>query len=345
MTTRRYRTTEGRDDLGTLVHAELDDYGLDPYAFRVYAHLARRAGQHGVHWETVRNTAEICRMSPRRVHDALQLLVDQGLVTKQTYRGQASEYRLTPRREWRPPLTEAGATSAPGAEGSAPPAQGSAPGAEVGVHEVQRGSAPGADRSKPLKLVPDQELPPSPPTGGAARKRAGARSKFDPLEVELPNTVTPEAWAKFVASRTETGRPLTSVATAEILGGLVGEPQASEMLLTSARKGWRDVYPLDPPKTATGPPAPLPKPRPPATADAAWQALLANGALDAPTTVTLQALGRAGQDALGQIGWWERIRDALRLAKAGDEADLQEIELEFREAYAQALTGSEEAAA
>src|SRR5690606_11624749 len=50
-----------------------------------------------------------------------------------------------------------------------------------------------------------------------------ARAKFDPLEVDLPEGVTHEVWAEFVAHRAEKNRKLTPSATKRTLEDLVSK--------------------------------------------------------------------------------------------------------------------------
>lgn len=49
-----------RRRLPLFIHSELDDMGLSPEAFRVYAHLARRAGKDGRAWPGVQSIGDVC---------------------------------------------------------------------------------------------------------------------------------------------------------------------------------------------------------------------------------------------------------------------------------------------
>ncbi len=55
------------------VRREIDDYGLDPYEFRIYARITRRTGNDEA-WESITNKACACRMSLSRARLALQIL-------------------------------------------------------------------------------------------------------------------------------------------------------------------------------------------------------------------------------------------------------------------------------
>ena len=55
------------------VRREIDDYGLDPYKFRIYARITHRA-INGEAWESITNMASACCISLGRVRPALQIL-------------------------------------------------------------------------------------------------------------------------------------------------------------------------------------------------------------------------------------------------------------------------------
>lgn len=88
--------------LPIFIHSELDDLGLDPFEFRIYARLARRAGEHGA-FESVPNMAKHCKMSERQVRYSLKTLVSLNLIRKTEYPGKPANYILTDRPEWKSP--------------------------------------------------------------------------------------------------------------------------------------------------------------------------------------------------------------------------------------------------
>lgn len=61
------------------ISEELDDLALSPYAFRLYGHLKRQLDNNGGP-EGVKELAERCRMSVESVTNALQPLLDHGLI-------------------------------------------------------------------------------------------------------------------------------------------------------------------------------------------------------------------------------------------------------------------------
>ncbi len=55
------------------VKREIDDYGLDPYKFRLYACISRRASNGGA-WESLYKMARACCISLSRARTTWQLL-------------------------------------------------------------------------------------------------------------------------------------------------------------------------------------------------------------------------------------------------------------------------------
>ncbi|BAZ10418.1 hypothetical protein NIES4071_22330 [Calothrix sp. NIES-4071] len=81
------------------VHADLDLYGLNPYEFRLYAHIARR----GQCFSSLETMAKICKMSVRKAQYALKNLQEQGMVQRKKRQGRTDVYELTPRSQWKQP--------------------------------------------------------------------------------------------------------------------------------------------------------------------------------------------------------------------------------------------------
>lgn len=88
----QYATVDARD-VGAFIPADLDDRGLDPYTFRVYCRLCRRAGV-GCAYESVPNMAAACKMSERMVQRALKTLLDMNLIDARSASGKPTVYRL-----------------------------------------------------------------------------------------------------------------------------------------------------------------------------------------------------------------------------------------------------------
>lgn len=84
------------------VHSRLDDYGLPAPVFRVYCHLARRAGR-GSAWPAVAGIARVCRVHPQTARKALRVLIEHRLVLPEIRPGRTTLYRLTAPSVWQPP--------------------------------------------------------------------------------------------------------------------------------------------------------------------------------------------------------------------------------------------------
>ena len=91
---------DGRD-IGAFIPSTLDDFGLDPYQFRVYCRIVRRAGN-GACFESVNNIAEACRMDRKKVFSSLKFLLAHRLIEKEPTpkKGATVNYHLTPSSEW-----------------------------------------------------------------------------------------------------------------------------------------------------------------------------------------------------------------------------------------------------
>ncbi len=79
---RRYRTE---------VPNIIDDMGLSPFAYRLYGHLKRVAGESGGCWEGIRRLAESCNMSVGAVRSAKAELVQADLITVERGSGEQAD--------------------------------------------------------------------------------------------------------------------------------------------------------------------------------------------------------------------------------------------------------------
>ena len=82
------------------VHSTLDELGLSPSVFRVYAHLARRDGIEGA-WPAVGTIGEVCRLHPQTVRKAIRELLERGMLVAEIRPGFTTVYRLTLPTFWR----------------------------------------------------------------------------------------------------------------------------------------------------------------------------------------------------------------------------------------------------
>ncbi|MBD2076347.1 helix-turn-helix domain-containing protein [Phormidium sp. FACHB-592] len=94
-------TTNARDerDLGAFIPSNLDDYGLDPFEFRVYSHIARRAGS-GECWESINNIAACCNMNVKTARKAIAVLTAARLIWQSTRKGTTNSITLSSSKHW-----------------------------------------------------------------------------------------------------------------------------------------------------------------------------------------------------------------------------------------------------
>jgi hypothetical protein len=89
-----------RDDLKVIfVHSDIDDLGLSIYEFRIYAHIARRAGD-GECFPSILAIAKHCRISEDTVRETIQHLIAYKLISREDRPGTSPLYRLTSSKEW-----------------------------------------------------------------------------------------------------------------------------------------------------------------------------------------------------------------------------------------------------
>jgi hypothetical protein len=103
---------DGRSDLPIFVYSEIDDLDISLKAFRVYAHLARRAGTNGACFPAYQSIGDCCfkkdyaKASTRKTLAirAVKELVELRLLKKKTRMGplgnQSNDYELSNKTEW-----------------------------------------------------------------------------------------------------------------------------------------------------------------------------------------------------------------------------------------------------
>lgn len=96
--------TDERQPLIVFYDIELDDAGLDPYQFRIYQRIARRcAGQQkGSCTESLEAMAAACKMSRPTVIRAIKVLIQRGMIRRESRQGSTSFYALTDKKNWIP---------------------------------------------------------------------------------------------------------------------------------------------------------------------------------------------------------------------------------------------------
>ncbi len=163
------------------IHSRLDDYGLPTSVFRVYCHLARRASS-GAAWPSVANIARICQLHPQTVRQALRVLVQHRLVTREPRPGTTPIYRLTPAAQWQPPTNISGDPS----ESDTPPSVSESP----PTKQIQRHpSEKDAVEGNPVEGDPKKEHPHSPPRGDSVKATDSSSSQADEIYAAYPKKV------------------------------------------------------------------------------------------------------------------------------------------------------------
>jgi DNA-binding MarR family transcriptional regulator len=102
-TSQAERVSNDRNVGVMFVISQLDDYGLDPYEFRVYGHITRRTGGRidGQAFASIKKMAEMCKMSPRKLQYALKVLCAAGLLAKEEDSHRRTNiYKLTRQKDW-----------------------------------------------------------------------------------------------------------------------------------------------------------------------------------------------------------------------------------------------------
>src|SRR6266436_7371835 len=82
------------------VPRELDDAGLSPVEFRVYAHLARRANKTGRAWPGIDSMAKLCDVTQRTIIRAIDTLETRGMLQVRRKPGELNLYILTKQSSW-----------------------------------------------------------------------------------------------------------------------------------------------------------------------------------------------------------------------------------------------------
>lgn len=79
----------------TMLQNFIFDLPLNVYAFRVYAHIKRVAGDNGVCWQSVRTIAERCNISPSSVTRAIRDLSKYNLIDVKRVSNDGDKYQHT----------------------------------------------------------------------------------------------------------------------------------------------------------------------------------------------------------------------------------------------------------
>jgi len=72
----------------------VDDFGLDPFTFRLYSHLRRVAGETGKCWQSTKTLADHCKMSAGRISKSKQALLDAQLIRLTEQAGPGGQHHV-----------------------------------------------------------------------------------------------------------------------------------------------------------------------------------------------------------------------------------------------------------
>lgn len=221
----KHTAEDHRDGMPVFIHSEIDDFGLNAFEFRAYAHLARRVNdKDGTYYESLEEGAKVCRMNVKTYRAALSALVDRGLVSRKDRAGQTSVYRLEPRQNWKP---------LPNQEGV--PNQVALP--EQVEPPTTSGRTPlpdQVDKGTPLKVLPK----------GSKKKREKKAHAFNPETVDLPPNFDREHFIEFCAARLRNDKPMTERALSIFLKkhGRHDKSTLDAMFEDAAIGEWQDLY-------------------------------------------------------------------------------------------------------
>jgi hypothetical protein len=156
-----------RRDFAIVVPSYLDDFGLDPYEYRIYSHIVRRAGKNGC-FESIPNMSKHCLISEKIVRRSLKVLLESKLIAiVASVPGKSVVYEITPREEWCDPsklpgLREKHATITPGKSATTTPGKSATttPGKSATTTPGKSATTtPGKSATTPLANLPDEVFP------------------------------------------------------------------------------------------------------------------------------------------------------------------------------------------
>jgi hypothetical protein len=207
---------QDQSEMGVIfVHSELDDRNLSVAEFRVYCHIARRAGKQTA-FAGIDSMAKVCCIAKHTVISAIRILESYRMILVTRKAGTTTHYTLTPKSKWTPlPNLHTQEGSANGV-----------------THRCKAGNATGANgvtKGNPSKVIPLRKSQPS-------------------LDFELPPELeTPEfraAWQDWEQHRREIKHALTDSTRQKQIKRLAKEglKVALRTIENSIEKGYHGLY-------------------------------------------------------------------------------------------------------
>lgn len=207
-----------RDTNVIFIHSSLDDVGLTAAEFRVYSHLARRAGSDGA-YPGIDSMCKTCLLSKPTVIKAVRELEDRGMIIAKRVPGKTTCYILSRASLWR--MTSKKEVTVPDSTSKKEVTVGSNIGNGTSKKEVTKGY--------PIEGNPFKEI--------------------QRVDLEFPeNLNTPEfkaAWENYRTYRRDQKfkslKPRSITAQLQEMSGW-GEPNAIKAINETIRNGWQGVF-------------------------------------------------------------------------------------------------------
>lgn len=204
------------------VHSLLDDAGLSANEFRVYAHIARRAGS-GSAFPAVASIADVCRIHKDTVWAVLRSLEERGMLVRESRAGLPNVYKITEPKDWTHPSNSATRKEgSPETEGwGSPETEGWGVTGNGGVRRISKEGTPSKDIQNKAKV----------------------------LEIPLRLAASPEfvsCWTSWLEERKARRKPVTLKAQALQLKTLATAPTPSDAVAwieKSIANGWTGIFP------------------------------------------------------------------------------------------------------
>jgi hypothetical protein len=234
---------EGNGKCAIFIAAALDDYGLTADEFRVLCRIARR----GDCTEGTKGIAEGCKLSERQVRYAVRVLTACGFISIQERVGFTSIMKCQPQTKWVKPeqydavkaqVLTADPKRKPTHKTPARPAR-PAHGAGGVLHTVQGGTAHGAAKGNPIKVIPVKE---SKPNGLEREDAPGSKKprKEDPYYAEfgkafkgvyeIPYKSSVKDFVQLAGAKDTYGEKFTLAEWLTACGNYFASPQGSHTL-------------------------------------------------------------------------------------------------------------------
>ncbi len=217
-----------RRDFAIVVPSYLDDFGLDPYEYRIYSHIVRRAGKNGC-FESIPNMSKHCLISEKIVRRSLKVLLDSNLITVvKSAPGKSVVYEITSREEWCNPeklvdfrekhTPSKSATTTPSKSATTTPSKSATTTPSKSATTTPSKSAtttPSKSATTPLANLPDEVFPSKEvPSKGIPSKvfpLNPQEEKSEEINLENANTKDPnsESTASLISKSESLEKPIT----------------------------------------------------------------------------------------------------------------------------------------